>query len=84
MIWAQVSVAVDSGAVAHVSPPNVFAIDIVTDGPKGPYYAANGNEIKNLGHQDVRAQDQNGQTISFTFGVANITKPLASIYSITR
>ena len=48
------------------------------------YYAADGSPINNLGAQDVNAIDENGQTIRLQFDICNITKPLASVYTIAN
>ena len=85
MVWAKVAVAVDSGAVAHVAPANVFSLTINEETKaKGKYYAADGSPIDNLGSQTVSARDCNGVGLQLEFDVAKITKPLASVYSITR
>ena len=50
MVWAKVAVAVDSGAVVHVSPAHVFSLAF--DGKTAEtskYFAADGSPIDNLG-----------------------------------
>ena len=51
---------------------------------KGTYFAADGSPIDNLGSQEVKAKDCNGVDVKLDFDTAKITKPLASVYSITR
>ena len=56
MVWANFAVAVDSGAVAHVAPPNVFSPDISPtekSRSKETYVGADGSPIPKLGSQMV-------------------------------
>ena len=55
-----------------------------TQKKKGEYVGADGNPIDNLGSQTVTAKDANGLSLQLEFDVAKLTKPLASVYSITR
>lgn len=84
-MWATIAVAVDSGAVAHVSPPNVFSLTIgdKTAG-KGKYFAADGNPMDKMGSQGVRGQDVNGVGLSLEVDAVNVTKALAPLYSIAK
>ena len=74
-------VAVDSGACAHVTPKSVFSMEAVLN--TGPtFYAANGSPIQNYGTQDVNAVLDNDAKINIKFSVADIARPLLSVYEI--
>lgn len=84
--WVQIPCAVDSGACAHVTPANLFAI---LGPPKSSkllpkYYAADGSEIETLGECSVNAVLENGTELSTSFDVAKITRPLMSVHQMVR
>ena len=81
LIWIKVGVAVDSGACAHVTPASVFAMEsVLSTGPT--FYAANGAPIKNYGTQEVNAILDDETKINLKFNVAEIARPLLSVFEI--
>ena len=75
MVWVQIPCAVDSGACAHVTPANLFAI--LGPGAKGvpKYFAADGSPIENMGECAIDAVLEDGTEFSTSFDVAKITRP---------
>ena len=88
LVWVCVPVAVDTGSCAHVTPPNVFAVDVQeSDSSKNakPFYGADNKPIANLGNQKVVANCAEGHAWSSTFAVAErLARPLASGFEITE
>ena len=87
LVWVCVPVAVDTGSCAHVTPPNVFAIDVQgSEASRAkPFFGADNKPIANLGNQKVVANCNEGHAWSSTFAVAErLARPLASGYEITE
>ena len=81
LVWIKVGVAVDSGACAHVTPASVFSMtSVLGDGPT--FYAANGAPIRNFGTQQVKAVLDDASNIDIKFNVADIARPLLSVFEI--
>lgn len=82
-VWALVPCAVDSGACAHVSPPNIFgrskSSDVVT---KGKHFAADGSPIDCMQSLSVNAVLEGGTEMTTQFDIAKITRPLLSANQI--
>ena len=81
MKWVQIPVLLDSGAVKHVTPANIFSL-VVTPTERSrsghKFYGANNSEIPNLGGQAVQGTTEDGTPVSLEFDVAKISRPLAS------
>ena len=87
LVWVCVPVAVDTGSCAHVTPPNVFAIDVQGGeaSKSKPFFGADNKPIANLGNQKVVANCNEGHAWTSTFAVAErLARPLASGYEITE
>lgn len=85
MVWACIPCAVDSGACAHVAPPNVFGLqDMKMVQHKGKYYGADGSPIDEYGQLTINAILQEGSEMTTTFDVAKITRPLLSVHQIAQ
>ena len=84
MVWVQIPCAVDSGACAHVTPANLFAI--LGPGAKGvpKYFAADGSPIENMGECAINAVLEDGTEFSTSFDVAKITRPLLSVHQMVQ
>ena len=85
LVWAKVAVAVDSGACAHVTPNEVFAMEAMESAlskAKSTFFGANGSPIPILGDQFVKAKSDGGDDIEMKFNVAAISRPLASVHEI--
>ena len=79
MVWVQIPCAVDSGACAHVAPPNVFGLLSITEAQhKGKYFGADGSPIT------VNAVLGEGSEMKTTFDIAKITRPLLSVNQISQ
>ena len=84
LVWMQVPCAVDSGACAHVAPPNLFAIL----GPranieKPKFFGADGSPIENFGECPVKAVLDDNTQMNTIFNIAKITRPLLSVTQMT-
>ena len=79
MVWAQVPCAVDSGACAHVSPPDIFGISGKETVTKTKYYGADGSPIDEFGKLSVNAVLDGGTAMMTSFDIVNITRPLVSV-----
>ena len=84
LVWAQIPCAVDSGACAHVTPANIFAILSGVSGLQPIYYAADGSPIQNLGECAINAVLEDGTEFNTKFDVAKITRPLLSVHQIVE
>ena len=85
MVWVQIPCAVDSGACAHVVPPNVFGIQNIKEAQhKGKYFGADGTPIDEFGQLTINAVLDEGSEMKTTFDVAKITRPLLSVNQITQ
>ena len=83
MVWVQIPCAVDSGACAHVVPPNVFGVlQIKQPQQKGKYFGADGSPIDEFGQLTINAVLDGGTEMKTTFDVASITRPLLSVNQI--
>ena len=79
-VWAQVPCAVDSGACAHVSPPDIFGkLEQKEAITKGKYFAADGSPIDEFGRLSVNAILEGGTELATTFDIVKITRPLLSV-----
>ena len=79
MVWAQVPCAVDSGACAHVSPPDIFGMSDKKTITKAKYYGADGSPIDEYGRLSVNAVVEGGTSMVTSFDIVNITRPLLSV-----
>ena len=84
LLWMQVPCAVDSGACAHVAPPDLFA----TLGPRSHGYkprfdGADGLKIQHVGELNVNGVLGHTTKINTLFNAAKITRPLLSITQMT-
>ena len=79
MVWAQVPCAVDSGACAHVSPPDIFGASNKDNVVKAKYFGADGSPIDEFGKLTVNAVMEGGMAMSTSFDIVNITRPLLSV-----
>ena len=85
MVWVQIPCAVDSGACAHVAPPNVFGLLCITEAQhKGKYFGADGSPIDEYGQLTVNAVLGEGSEMKTTFDIAKITRPLLSVNQISQ
>ena len=85
MVWVQIPCAVDSGACAHVAPPNVFGLLSITEAQhKGKYFGADGSPIDEYGQLTVNAVLGEGSEMKTTFDIAKITRPLLSVNQISQ
>ena len=88
MVWAKISVAVDSGACAHVTPKDVFSVTCEESaGSKAgeKWFGAEGTSILNLGKQMIDGFDDNGFPIQVRFNVASkLSRPLMSVFEIAE
>ena len=81
--WQALSVTVDSGACDHVVPPSeidtneVKVTEAVRSGVH--YTTANGSKIPNLGEVPVSGVTNENKSLSLTFQVAGVKKPLGSV-----
>ena len=74
--WARVSVAVDPGAVAHVAPANVVALEIAPQGKSwhsGNDIGTDGRPVPNLCSHKMSAEDADGQSTILQLDIANFT-----------
>ena len=79
-VWAIVPCAVDSGACAHVSPPDIFGRSSSSNIVKvGKYFAADGSPIDEMGSLSVNAVLDGGTEMTTQFDIAKITRPLLSV-----
>ena len=79
MVWAQVPCAVDSGACAHVSPPDIFGVSSKDNVIKAKYFGADGSPIDEYGKLSVNAVLEGGMAMATAFDIVNITRPLLSV-----
>ena len=84
LVWAQIPCAVDSGACAHVTPANIFAILGKVEGLKPKFYAADGSPIENMGECTINAVLEDGTEFNTNFDVAKITRPLLSVHQMVQ
>ena len=85
--WVKIAIALDSGAVKHVTPANIFSVTTEqTEKSRAghKYFGADGSPIPNLGGQKISASDDSGRTIALEFDVAKISRPLASVAEIVK
>ena len=79
-VWAQIPCAVDSGACAHVSPPDIFGkLKHPEAIAKGKYFAADGSPIDEFGQLSINAVLEGGTELATTFDIVKITRPLLSV-----
>ena len=79
-VWCQVPCAIDSGACAHVSPPDIFGKTPVSAVlQKGKYYAADGSPIDKLGQLSVNAVLNEGTGMKTCFDIVKVSRPLLSV-----
>ena len=76
-------VTLGSGAAVTVVPRGASnaAITPTTKSNCNPFRAASGAKIPNLGEQILAGTTANGRGLRFKAQVADVTKPLASVYS---
>lgn len=84
LVWAQIPCAVDTGACAHVTPANIFAILNGIAGLQPKYYAADGSPIQNLGECAINAVLEDGNEFNTKFDVGKIARPLLSVHQIMQ
>ena len=85
MVWVQIPCAVDSGACAHVAPPNVFGLLNIREAQhKGKYFGADGSPIDEYGQLTINAVLEEGSEMKTTFDIAKITRPLLSVNQISQ
>ena len=85
LVWMQVPCAVDSGACAHVAPPNLFAIlGPKTNEDKPKFFGADGSEIKSYGELNVNGILGDNTKMNTLFNIAKITRPLLSVTQMTN
>ena len=82
-----VKAVVDSGAEDTVTPPDLFAGEVVpspmsTEGRR--YRAANGTRIPNLGQMMVLFEDAAGRACGMPFQVAPVERPLVSVSRLAQ
>ena len=84
--WVQVSAIVDSGAAACVAPktfaPQVAVCETEASKRGSCFYAANGDEIPNLGEKHVPMITAEGQAVRMKYQVADVVRPLCSVSAI--
>ena len=79
-VWAQIPCAVDSGACAHVPPPDIFGkLKHPEATTKGKYFAADGSPIDEFGQLSINAVLEGGTELATTFDIVKITRPLLSV-----
>ena len=84
-VWCQVPCAVDSGACAHVSPPDVFGRTPASAVlQKAKYYAADGSPIDELGKPSVNAVLDEGTDMKTCFDIVKVSRPLLSVSQIVE
>ena len=84
--WSQVSVKLDSGAVATVGPkkaaPNVAMVESYGSKNGKEYRTASGQSIPNRGEKRLEWQDKTGGVGCMTMQVTDVTSVLASVSKI--
>ena len=81
----QIPCAVDSGACAHVAPPNVFGLLNIREAQhKGKYFGADGSPIDEYGQLTINAVLEEGAEMKTSFDIAKITRPLLSVNQISQ
>ena len=79
----EANVALDSGAVAHVVGPNELPgntpVEQPEDGRLRNFVGANNSRIKNYGKAKVEMTTDDGKTITNTFNVADVSRPLHAV-----
>ena len=78
-IWARIPCAVDSGACAHVSPPDIFGASSKDSVTKAKYFGADGSPIEEYGKLLMNAILEGGMAMTTAFDIVNITRPLLSV-----
>ena len=75
--YITVQVAMDSGAIKHVTPPNCLPGGVqVKSGDQRNFQAANGGTIKNYGTAEVTLQGENQRQANCVYHVADVTRTL--------
>ncbi len=75
----KVEVAMDSGAIAHVTPPDCIPRGVeVNEGMARNFIAANGGSIKNYGKARVALEDKFKAQSECIYNVADVTRTLHS------
>lgn len=64
MVWAQIPCAVDSGACAHMSPPDIFGTSPKDSVTKAKYSGADGSPIDEYGKLSVNAALEGGMAMT--------------------
>ena len=87
--WVRVPIAMDSGSMANVTPPQIFSCLIqATDASKNKekFHGADASPILNLGSQHVSGQSDSETPVNIDvdFEVANITRPLGSVSKLVK
>jgi hypothetical protein len=84
--WAQLELAVDSGAVATVIPavPGIEVKPSEASRAGRCYQTADGGEIPNLGEQRLRGYTDELQPCSITAQVADVMMPLLSVACVSE
>ena len=79
-VWAQAPFAVDNGACAQVSPPDIFGrLEQKEAITMGKYFADDGSPIDKFGGLSVNAVLEGGIEIATTFDIVKITRLLRSV-----
>ena len=79
MVWAQIPCAVDGGACAHESPPDIFGTSSKDSVTKAKYFGADGSPIDEYGKLSVNAMLEGGMAMTTALDIVNITRPLLSV-----
>lgn len=86
--WTLVKATVDSGAVNNVAPNTIADKIPVTASEKSRsgvrYRVANGVIIQNEGEKKCVGIGETGNRVSMTYQIADVTKPLLSVYEMNR
>ena len=74
-----VQVAMDSGAIKHVTPPSCIPRGVaVREGNVQNFMAANGGSIKNYGQARVGLESSENKNTEIVYNVADVTRTLHS------
>lgn len=86
--WTELELAVDSGAVATVIPPNavqgIAIMPSVASKAGHCYHTADGGEIPNLGEKHLRGCTEDLQACNITAQVADVMMPLLSVACVSE
>ena len=85
LVWMQVPCAVDSGAFAHVAPPNLFArLAPKTLIKKPKFFGADGSATEHVGECPVKAVLDDNTRMNTLFNIAKTSRPLLSVTQMTN